>query len=550
MRPSIQAIYAVLCMTSWVQSITEPSHFYPYGPEVGDAELPPSEYGGSPTIPLPTQFVLFGACMNAVWVNTKGVISFDGQIRYYLFMPLDAEYFHRPVIAPLACDVDTTRNHGRVYFRATTDNATLQRASSDVSSGTDFAATLVVITTWHDVTFKIRFYGTPRSGTPTNTFQSVLVTDGSKSFVIFNYGDINWIYPTYSRPKVSMAGVKGFDGTGYISIPESGSNAIAGLSTSTNVGTPGRRVYRVDGDTLPTCHENLGINMAESTHFYPYGSGVGDSIGEKQHEDATGKIPISTSFVLYGTSFNDLWVRTFALLDEEYNYDKDGTSFFDEKTNLPILVAFLSNIEPKANGGLVFFRVTTEQDILDRATRDLDDGTGFIATWVFIATWHQVTYHNGNTTTPTNTFQLVLVSNGTQSYVIFNYGNLGWSTDTEYRIDAVAGTLGEDGINKVIIPGSGTPEIINASKTTNDGITGRWHYRVDCSDATDCIVSYDCGERCPCTASNRALNKYFFVHHDPTKYVRCAGFGRCWVRPCPPGTVFNKKALVCSFTRG
>ena len=71
MRPSIQAIYAVLCMTSWVQSIMEPSHFYPYGPEVGDAELPPSEYGGSPTIPLPTQFVLFGACMNAVWVSSQ-----------------------------------------------------------------------------------------------------------------------------------------------------------------------------------------------------------------------------------------------------------------------------------------------------------------------------------------------------------------------------------------------------------------------------------------------------------------------------------------------
>ena len=103
-------------------------------------------------------------------VNTKGVISFDGQIRYYLFMPLDAEYFHRPVIAPLACDVDTTRNHGRVYFRATTDNATLQRASSDVSSGTDFAATLVVITTWHDVTFKIRFYGTPVSKLRRNSY--------------------------------------------------------------------------------------------------------------------------------------------------------------------------------------------------------------------------------------------------------------------------------------------------------------------------------------------------------------------------------------------
>ena len=42
------------------------------------------------------------------------------------------------------------------------------------------------------------------SGTPTNTFQSVLVTDGSKSFVIFNYGDINWTYPTDWPPMVSM----------------------------------------------------------------------------------------------------------------------------------------------------------------------------------------------------------------------------------------------------------------------------------------------------------------------------------------------------------
>jgi len=50
--------------------------------------------------------------------------------------------------------------------------------------------------------------------------------------------------------------------------------------------------------------------MAASTHFYPYGSGVGDSICVKQFGGFTGKIPISTSFVLYGTSLNDLWVRT------------------------------------------------------------------------------------------------------------------------------------------------------------------------------------------------------------------------------------------------
>ena len=106
-------------------------------------------------------------------VNTKGDISFDGQKRYYLLMRIDASYFHRPVVAPLACDVDTTRNHGRVYYRATTDNATLQRATSDVSSVTsfDFAATFVFIATWHDVTFKIGDFGTPVSTFRIDSYQ-------------------------------------------------------------------------------------------------------------------------------------------------------------------------------------------------------------------------------------------------------------------------------------------------------------------------------------------------------------------------------------------
>ena len=47
--------------------------------------------------------------------------------------------------------------------------------------------------------------------------------------------------------------------------------------------------------------------------------------------------------------------------------------------------------------------------------------------------------------------------------------------------------MGVDGINEVVIPGSGMPEIINVSKTTNDDTAGRWHFRVDCSDANDCI---------------------------------------------------------------
>ena len=78
-HPLIQAICAVLYMTSLVQGVTEPSHFYPYGPEDGDAELPQSEDGPSPTIKLPTQFVVFGTCMNALWVSSKDGTSSSAQ---------------------------------------------------------------------------------------------------------------------------------------------------------------------------------------------------------------------------------------------------------------------------------------------------------------------------------------------------------------------------------------------------------------------------------------------------------------------------------------
>ena len=95
-------------------------------------------------------------------VNNNGDISFEGQLSYYPRSGINMQHFHSPLVAPLLCDIDTTRNHGRVYYRATTDNATLQRASSDVSNGTDFAATFVFITTWHDVTFDLT-YGFPVS---------------------------------------------------------------------------------------------------------------------------------------------------------------------------------------------------------------------------------------------------------------------------------------------------------------------------------------------------------------------------------------------------
>ena len=84
-------------------------------------------------------------------VQTNGIISFNGDNWRHSFTPFDGSY-RRPVVAPLACDVNTLTNHGRVYYRSTTDVPTLQQATSDVANGTDFVATFVFITTWLNVT--------------------------------------------------------------------------------------------------------------------------------------------------------------------------------------------------------------------------------------------------------------------------------------------------------------------------------------------------------------------------------------------------------------
>lgn len=54
--------------------------------------------------------------------------------------------------------------------------------------------------------------------------------------------------------------------------------------------------------------------------------------------------------------------------------------------------------------GDVYYRESTEPEILERATQDVrkyfKNRPTFTATWVFIATWHQVTFYGGSQTTP------------------------------------------------------------------------------------------------------------------------------------------------------
>ena len=84
-----------------------------------------------------------------------------------------------------------------------------------------------------------------------------------------------------------------------------------------------------------------------------------------------------------------------------------------------------------------------------------------------------------------NTFQCILATSNSESFVIFLYSDLQWTTGTGsfgYRglggNEALAGYNTGDGINSYTIAGSQTPEILKLTRTSNVGIPGTWIFKV------------------------------------------------------------------------
>uniref|UniRef100_A0A8C3GJT9 Sushi, nidogen and EGF like domains 1 n=1 Tax=Cairina moschata TaxID=8855 RepID=A0A8C3GJT9_CAIMO len=226
--------------------------FYPFGPAQGDAATLKQDDGGSELRPLSVRFPFFGAGHTGLYVNNNGIISFLKEVSQFtpVAFPISKD---RRVVAAFWADVDN-RRAGDVYYRESRDQAILERATRDIAQYfpefPDFSAQWVFIATWYRVTF---FGGS--SFSPVNTFQIVLITDGKLSFTIFNYESITWTTGMHASSGGDFAGLGGIaaqagfnagDGKRYFNIPGSRTDDIADVEMTTNVGIPGRWVFRID----------------------------------------------------------------------------------------------------------------------------------------------------------------------------------------------------------------------------------------------------------------------------------------------------------------
>uniref|UniRef100_A0A8C4HVR7 Sushi, nidogen and EGF-like domain-containing protein 1 n=1 Tax=Dicentrarchus labrax TaxID=13489 RepID=A0A8C4HVR7_DICLA len=226
--------------------------FYPFGQDKGDSQTIAQDDGGSRLVEISVAFPFFGDKHTGLYVNNNGLVSFLREVSQFtpVAFPIAGD---RRVVAPFWADVDN-RRAGKVFYRESQEPSILRRASDDVrtyfSEFPNFTATWLLISTWLQVTF---FGG--NSLTPVNTFQVVLITDGELSFTIFQYNNITWTTGMHASSGGNLAGLGGIaaqagfnagDGKRYFNIPGSRTADVVNVEGTTNVGYPGRWVFRID----------------------------------------------------------------------------------------------------------------------------------------------------------------------------------------------------------------------------------------------------------------------------------------------------------------
>lgn len=80
-----------------------------------------------------------------------------------------------------------------------------------------------------------------------------------------------------------------------------------------------------------------------------------------------------------------------------------------------VVAAFWADVDNRRAGD-VYYRESTEQPILERASRDImqyfPEFPGFSAQWVFIATWYRVTFFGGSSFSPVSSWGKAAISLG------------------------------------------------------------------------------------------------------------------------------------------
>ncbi|XP_041987449.1 nidogen [Aricia agestis] len=230
--------------------------------------------------------------------------------------------------------------------------------------------------------------------------------------------------------------------------------------------------------------------------FYPHGAGLDQRLPHGANVSSP-QIALNVPIAFYGEIYDVIYVNNYGIL----TFRENIPLFLNAEFPLPYpsIAAFYTNIDTSETGA-VYFRETNESHVLAKAEDSIQsnfhDYYDFVPTSVFLATWTDVT-HNNESQGRRNTFQIAVISNGTDSFVELLYPEreIQWiqkETLPGYLPDAKAqaGFIAEDG-RLFTLRGSGSHQIRNIVSWSNVHDPGRYVYRVGILPPDSNIVAPD-----------------------------------------------------------
>jgi len=245
---------------------------------------------------------------------------------------------------------------------------------------------------------------------------------------------------------------------------------------------------------IPLCVLTATITATLAIHsqdLYPFGTEHGDErlpIGDDEHSS---EFQLSTPIAFYDYRYRSLYINTNGVISFEREYPQySGDLYFP--VGVKVIAPFLADVDTRLSGN-IFYRETADPSLLDMASRDIQKNFvnqfQFRATNALIATWQEVGYHRQQYDR-TNTFQVVIASDGFDSFTFFLYEDNGVQWVRGQGKDAPgipdqhahAGFDSGDLINYYTLQGSGQPNVQEIARSSNVGVPGKWLFHIGLVD--------------------------------------------------------------------
>ncbi|TRY79042.1 hypothetical protein DNTS_011026 [Danionella cerebrum] len=215
----------------------------------------------------------------------------------------------------------------------------------------------------------------------------------------------------------------------------------------------------------------LALSEIDDLIFYPSGSGVCTTLSDPNETFLLANF--TTAFKYFGRTYTQVYVNNNGLLTFKKELPESSPIVFPSNGNEDYIAPLWSDLDD-VGLGTYCYQQYSNGNVLDRATQDINQyfpNKGFVASWVFVATWDTTSTDQSTTIT----VQVVLISSGGFSFILMNYGTCSVIT---YQVQAGFDTIGST--NFFVIPNSSDGQTIpNLKSSSNIGTPGRWAFVVN-----------------------------------------------------------------------